>query len=132
MKITNLEFVMDVWNRIKKIDQEIMKIEKQAEAFADADTTISLSLSSGHYKEAGKHHDAMDAVEYMRHAMRRSYGDVRGWSAEYLATDEASSNEIEMDLDPSQALEVLAVLIASKNKEKKQLLNVLRKEGISI
>ena len=140
MNIKQLERSQKIYLEIKKLDAEIIEIDKVAQLIANGNAEVNLTLSvkdvTPKIEETEKvttYHDPMTTGHGRMNffnpfeEMMKSY---RGISSKI--TDDNDKTVLTADLSENLSFNVLAIILNDKQTKRKKLINSLKKIGVQI
>jgi len=136
MNAKTLEIATILFTKIQELDKDIIRIEKQAMLIANRDCDIKLSLQIKDLTPPkSKKEDILDsdgsllsALEEINRAMMNSYFGLGSTQPD----TKKPGNEIKEDLNITEALGILSILLRCKQKSRNELITELDKLGFSL
>lgn len=148
MKIKDLQKITIIYEQIKSLDEEIMKIEKMGMSIASSPTTISFCLKvvdENAKKEEGKANlfDEDGSLKRPDNASAASSPSIGTWSSVYnsflMGTSlQPTNNEsdyttkIDRSVSDKDALLLLGVILSSLHEQRSAMMEKIASYGVNI
>jgi hypothetical protein len=135
MKLSEVEKLKDAYDRVRKLDGEILSIEKLALMVSEKRTEIKMSVTVDDLDEKAKGRVRFDedgSIMGESSPMRWSLTQMLAYASPTTPDPEASktTTSIQFVIPDSLALRLLGELYASKDAERKEILKYFREIGV--